>query len=65
LPPLEPDDGLEVARFPAPPSRETSWAGEFVLPTEDRPLYLRAFPLSGATGWIVLVPANPTQLRID
>jgi hypothetical protein len=65
LPPLEPGDGLEVARFPAPSSGETSLTGEFVLPTTDRPLYLRAFPLNGATGRIVLVPTNPTQLRID
>jgi hypothetical protein len=65
VPPLEPGDGLEVARFPAPPRDETSLTGEFVLPTEDRPLYLRAFPLNGATGRTVLVPTNPTQLRID
>jgi hypothetical protein len=65
LPPLEPGDGLEVVRFPAPPSGETSLTGEFVLPTMDRPLFLRAFPLTGATGRIVLIPANPAQLRID
>lgn len=65
LPPLEPDDGVEVARFPAPGSGATSLIGEFVLPTKDRPLYLRAFPLNGAAGRIVLVPANPAQLRID
>lgn len=65
LPPLEPDDGIEVARFPAPGSGATSLTGEFVLPTKDRPLYLRAFPLNSAAGRIVLVPANPTQLRID
>ena len=65
LPPLEPGDGLEVARFPAPPSGETSLTGEFVVPTEDRPLFLRAFPLNGTTGRIVLVPTHPTQLRID
>ncbi|HWM07247.1 MAG TPA: hypothetical protein VNP92_33340, partial [Actinophytocola sp.] len=65
LPPLEPGDGLEVARFPAPPSGETSLTGEFVVPTEDRPLFLRAFPLNGTTGRVVLVPTHPTQLRID
>jgi len=64
LPPLEPGDGVEVARFPAPGNGATSLTGEFVLPTRDRPLYLRAFPLNGAVGRIVLVPVNPTQLRI-
>jgi len=65
LPPLEPDDGVEVARFPAPGNSAASLTGEFVLPTKERPLYLRAFPLNSAAGRIVLVPAKPTQLRID
>jgi hypothetical protein len=65
LPPLEPGDGVEVARFPAPGSGATSLTGEFVLPTNERPLYLRVFPLNGAPGRIVLVPTNPAQLRID
>ncbi|MGH4014935.1 MAG: hypothetical protein ACRDSL_13645 [Pseudonocardiaceae bacterium] len=65
LPPLEPGDGVEVACFPAPGTGATSLTGEFVLPTKDRPLYLRAFPLNGAAGRIVLVAANPAQLRID
>lgn len=64
LPPLQPGDGLEVARFPPPGEGETSLNGEFALPTLDRPLYLRVFALNGADG-VVLVPADPTQLRID
>jgi hypothetical protein len=63
LPPLEPGDGAEVARFPAPGA--ASLTGEFVLPTKDRPLYLRVFPLDGAAGRVVLVPVNPAQLRIE
>lgn len=62
LPPLEPSDGVEVARFPG---GAASLTGEFVLPTKERPLYLRVFPQNSATGRIVLVPANPAQLRID
>ena len=64
LPPLDPGDGVEVARFPAPGADAASLTGEFVLPKE-RPLYLRVFPLNGAAGRIVLVPAHPAQLRIE
>ncbi|HEU0088125.1 MAG TPA: hypothetical protein VFQ77_10825, partial [Pseudonocardiaceae bacterium] len=65
VPPLEPGDGLEIARFPAPGSGETCLTGEFVLPAMERPLFLRAFPLNDAAGRIVLIPSNPRQLRID
>jgi len=65
IPPLHPDDGVEVARFPAPGTGETSLSGEFALTVPGRPLFLRAFPLDGAGGDVVLVPTNPTQLRID
>jgi hypothetical protein len=64
LPPLDPGDGVEVARFPAPGADAASLTGEFVLPKE-RPLYLRVFPLNGAAGRIVLIPVNPAQLRIE
>jgi hypothetical protein len=64
LPPLDPGDGVEVARFPAPGADAASLTGEFMLPKE-RPLYLRVFPLNGTAGRIVLVPVNPAQLRIE
>lgn len=65
LPPLDAGDGTEVARFAAPGAESTSLTGEFVLPATERPLYLRAFPVNGTAARIVLVAANPAQLRID
>ena len=63
LPPLSPDDGVELAAFPAPPPGTTTFGGEFPLTERGRPLFLRAFPADGDA--VVLVPANPAQLRID
>lgn len=64
LPPLQSGDGVELARFAAPANGATALTGEFALPRE-RPLHLRVFPLNDELDRIVLIPANPSQLRID
>jgi hypothetical protein len=62
VPPLSPQDGVELARFPAPTSG-TTLTGEFSLTERARPLFLRVFPAEG--DGVVLVPTHPMQLRID
>lgn len=64
IPPLSPEDGVEVASFPAPGAGETSLSGEFVVAATGRPLFLRAFPAEDLDD-VVLVPTHPMQLRID
>lgn len=63
IPPLTPQDGVELASFPAPATGMTTLTGEFSLTERGRPLFLRAFP-ADADG-VVLVPIHPMQLRID
>jgi hypothetical protein len=63
LPPLSPDDGIELAAFPPPEPDAPALAGEFRVTERRRPLHLRVFPAEGDA--TVLVPANPAQLRID
>ncbi len=63
LPPLSRDEGVELKSFDAPERGAPTAGGVFELRGRDRPLFLRAFPADGAP--VVLVPAHPTQLRID
>lgn len=62
IPPLNPEDGIELARFAAPVG-ETSMSAEFDVTAAGRPLFIRAFPTD--ENGPVLVPTNPAQLRID
>jgi hypothetical protein len=63
VPPLRPEDGDELHRFPT-----ASGAGplsmEFSVPPGPRPLFLRVFPEEDDPD-LVLVPVHPAQLRID
>jgi hypothetical protein len=63
IPPLTPQDGVELASFPAPATGMTTLTGEFSLTERGRPLFLRAFPAD--SDGVVLVPTHPMQLRID
>jgi len=63
IPPLTPEDGVELASFPDPATGTTSLSGEFPLTSvASRPLFLRAFPEDDCGA--VLVPTHPMQLRI-
>ena len=63
LPPLRPDDGHEVARFPTPGPAGDVLRGEFTARPDGAILHLRVFPLDAPD--VVLVPTRrPGSLRV-
>ena len=62
LPPLYPDDGHQIARFPAPDAAADVLRGEFTAQPDGAVLHLRAFALDAPD--VVLTPAGPQPLRV-
>jgi len=62
LPPLHPDDGHQIARFPAPDAAADVLRGEFTAQPDGAVLHLRAFALDAPD--VVLTPAGPQPLRV-